>query len=391
MTATAQNAAALESAFEAFIERSTLLEASYRELQDKVQGLTARLHESQTARHRELLEKERLGDRLGRTLEALPGAVVVLDADGIICDSNSSAVDLLKEPLLGRPWAEIVQREFNSSQATDGDLVLADGRILSLQRRRLGAGEGDILLLTDVSDSRRTAAMLARQERLSAIGEMTARLAHQIRTPLASALLYASQLTPGDSSATSASGRVVARLRELDGIINDMLRFAGGVRDDDQVIDISRLLDDVVETARAHFSGDLDISIGFEPANYRLCGNYGALKGALGNLVDNAAAACGADGAIELGAQAGDGRLSLTVTDNGPGMPDAVAARIFEPFFTTRPQGTGLGLPVVRSVAEAHGGDVLVQSGDAGTTIALCLPVSVSDTPVRALREACHG
>ena len=104
--------------------------------------------------------------------------------------------------------------------------------------------------------------------------------------------------------------------------------------------------------------------------------NGTALKGALLNLVGNAVQACSDSPRVELGAVRSNNQICLTVTDNGDGIPDDIRRRVFEPFFTTRPQGTGLGLAVVRSVAEAHNGEVLVDSSSMGTTFAICLPAT---------------
>ncbi len=393
----ATHAATLESAFHAFNERSQLLESSYRELQQQVAQLTAQLQASQSARHRELLEKERLSEQLSRTLDALPGAVVMLDTFGTIIERNDNAAALLNQPLLGRPWAEIVKREFTPAGNADGELQLNDGRIISLQRRSLMAGQGEILLLTDVTESRRLGELLARHQRLSAIGEMTARLAHQVRTPLASALLYASQLPAAGSVQESLGTRIVARLRELDRMIDDMLQFAGGARHDDEDILVAALLHDVADTGRARCATDVRIVVSIADNTLRIAGNRGALKGALLNLLDNAAAACRRDGIVELGAVREADKLCLTVTDNGCGIPPNARAKIFEPFFTTRPQGTGLGLAVVRSVAAAHDGDVLVETSSSGTTFAICVPApaevrsfNVHEVATRPV-EACHG
>ncbi|MGB5245064.1 MAG: ATP-binding protein [Woeseia sp.] len=396
MTTSPTNRATLESAFHAFNEQSAQLASSYRDLQEKVRRLTAELQASQSARHRELLEKERLGEQLARTLDALPGAVVVLDANGIISERNDNAAALLNQPLLGRPWSEIVKREFTPADNADGELQLNDGRIISMQRRRLAAEQGEILLLTDVTDSRRMAELLARHQRLSAIGEMTARLAHQIRTPLASALLYASQLAPGTAAGDTAAGRIAERLRELDRMVNDMLQFAGGARHADEDISVAKLLREVADTGRARCPDEIHIVVSVADASLRVAGNRDALKGALLNLLDNAAAACRRNGIVELGAMRDGKRLCLTVTDNGCGIPPNARAQIFEPFFTTRPQGTGLGLAVVKSVADAHDGELVVESSSAGTTIALSLPApaAVNSINVRrvtaATREACN-
>ena len=94
----------------------------------------------------------------------------------------------------------------------------------------------------------------------------------------------------------------------------------------------------------------------------------------MSNLVNNAVEACGTAGRIELSGLVVDGRVCLTVTDDGPGIPAEIRARLFEPFFTTRPQGTGLGLAVVRSVAEAHEGQVHVHTSEGGTLFSISLP-----------------
>ncbi|MBT8085362.1 MAG: ATP-binding protein, partial [Woeseia sp.] len=83
-------------------------------------------------------------------------------------------------------------------------------------------------------------------------------------------------------------------------------------------------------------------------------------------------------------------RLCLTVTDNGPGIPPDIRTQMFEPFFTTKPQGTGLGLAVVQSVADAHDGDVLIDSTAGGTTVALCIPLQTSvNKDAQAWETAC--
>ncbi|MBT8076977.1 MAG: PAS domain-containing sensor histidine kinase [Gammaproteobacteria bacterium] len=383
MTASELNAESLRSAFRSFNQHSSLLEASYRKLQDKVAALTEELRESQSARHRELLDKERLGARLRRILETVPGAIIVLDGEGIIRQRNSVAVDLLNRPLLRRSWSEIVQREFIIGTDSDTDLRLRDGRILSLARRSLQSEPGEILLLTDVTDSRQTAELLQRQQRLSTIGEMTARLAHQIRTPLASAVLYSSQL----GSAENRRHRCIAeklesRLAEMGRMVDDMLRFAAGARDFGQDVVVRDLLESVVDNVEPQLDDDCTLRVELPDESLTLSGNQDALRAALLNLVGNAMQACGAGAEIEIGAVRGDGQICLSVTDNGPGVPLHLQDAVFEPFYTTRPQGTGLGLAVVRTIAEAHGGMVLLRSDAAGSTFCLSLPAGETESPV---------
>jgi two-component system sensor histidine kinase FlrB len=378
LVATAFDAEALQSAFARFNRQSGQLEASWRELKERVTTLTRELQVERSARHRELLDKERLGDRLAGMLEALPAAIIVIDGAGIIRELNDRATELLNRPLLGCPWSDIVRREFCAGRSADGELKLRDGRWLSLARRALPNEPGEILLLTDVTESRRMAELMHRHQRLSSIGEMTASLAHQIRTPLTSALLLASQLEKKNSEQRQIAARkITERLQDLAGMVDDMLRFAGGVRQVGESIPVAGLFQEVMEdvVARVHRSVTVTSEVP-ESTLTRLAikGNRGALKGALLNLVENAAQACCDGGRVELSAWQSFDSVWLAVTDNGHGIDPDTRARLFEPFFTTRPQGTGLGLAVVRSVAEAHDGQVLCHSGPGGTVFAIRIP-----------------
>ncbi len=370
---------------------ATRLEAVYAALQREVLTLNRQLAEARSQRLEQLLEKERLGNRLALLLESLPGAVIVLDGDGIIVECNTRAVEMLGRPLIGLTWAEVVDREFGAVRDSAGELRLPDGRWLALSRRSLGPEPGEILLITDVTETRRLQETAERQSRLSSMGEMTARLAHQIRTPLASALLYVSQIEQGASEPALTrrfAGRAITKLRELEQMINDMVVFAGGGRGTAEEFLVARLLEDAAEAAASELPGDAAVSVIMAEPGLTMSGNRPALAGALTNLVQNALQMAGDTARVELGAARTDaGEIWLTVTDNGPGVDEALRERIFEPFFTTRRQGTGLGLAVVRSVAAAHGGSVCVANHGDGAAFLLRLP-GIAGQPLLASRTA---
>ncbi len=376
MAATAMQAEELRNAFEVFNRQSTLLEASYRQLQDKVELLTRQLHDARSQRLQELEDKEHLSRHLANLLESMPGAILVIDGAGVIRECNSEARLLLNQPLLGCAWSAIVRREAGDDSGQDGNLRLRDGRWVSLSRRPLTEEQGEILLLADVTESREILQMHQRQERLTAIGEMTATFAHQVRTPLASALLYAAKLENGGDEQRRVAQKVTARLQDVGRMVNDMLGFAAGSRNSEESADVRMLLDGVRQTIEPHLGAEVTLNVDNETPSVRVAGNPDALKGAVLNLVTNACQACDDAGQVWLAARRSGGDVIIEVSDDGHGIDADALPRLFEPFFTTRPQGTGLGLAVVKAVATAQGGEVSVDSSSHGSVFTLRLPIA---------------
>jgi two-component system sensor histidine kinase FlrB len=228
-----------------------------------------------------------------------------------------------------------------------------------------------------------------RKERLAAMGEMAARLAHQLRTPLATALLYASQLAetslPAPERARFAT-KTVERLRDLERLIGDTLQFARGVGASFQPVAVTGLLRDAFRVIQPQVQvRGLEIELNDQSGRRALQGDRPALTAALVSLLDNAVRACVSGGRITLSATTDGDDIAIYVRDTGAGITPEVQARLFEPFFTTRRSGTGLGLAIVRSVAEAHGGTVSACSTPGvGSQFTLSLPlVPLSAAPVQ--------
>lgn len=227
------------------------------------------------------------------------------------------------------------------------------------------------------AETQRLREQAERNARLAAMGEMAAQLAHQLRTPLAAALLYAGNLeNPGlpEAGRISIAQKTVGRLKHLERLIQDMLLFARGEVLGREPFELAELLGELAHTfeplAR---SRGVDFALGEAPAGLQVTGNRKALAGALTNLLENALQAVADEGArISLGVTVADDHVAFLIRDNGRGMAPDVVARLFEPFFTTRAEGTGLGLAIARGVARAHGGGIDVASAPgAGTEFVL--------------------
>lgn len=379
------SASELRSAFEAFNQISEQLTRSYQELQGRVALLNEELARTRSEKLRQLAEKERLASRLEKLLEALPGGVLVLDREGVVREANPGARELLGEALVGVSWEAIAARAF---VAGSQELQLHDGRWLSLSSRALDGEEGRIVLLTDVTETRRLQEMLNHNRRLAALGEMSASLAHQIRTPLASVLLYLSQL---DHPSLDPQRRgqflekVRERLRHLEQMLDNMLAFARGDQAQQQPIRPEQLAEgfaQILQPQLAQRGGRLVVRD--RCRGELLLGNPDALLGALVNLGVNALQACEKTPALELCLEADQGMLHLSLADNGSGIPETLEEKIFEPFFTTRPNGTGLGLAVVKAVVEGHGGELSFERLSQGTRVHLRLPLAANGSALPA-------
>jgi two-component system sensor histidine kinase FlrB len=341
------------------------LDSSYRDLQGEVRRLTEELAASRSARLRELAEKARLLTRLSELVAALPGGVVLLDAAATVRDANPEALDLLGEPLFGESWSAITAR--NPALGPDGG---AGGRHLSVNGRPLGSSGEQVVLITDTTEMHELQQQLGRRQRLAAMGEMAARLAHQIRTPLSSTTLYLAQLARADLPAQQREricSRLGERLQHMEGLIESMLDFVRGDAPVRRHVPLGTVLGQMRESVVPQLPARTRLTI--TPVDNTLC-LYAAvddLAGALSNLVMNAVEAGGAGVHIDVWAGATSLRwLQLRVRDDGPGIAEEALPRIFDPFFTTRARGTGLGLAVVAMTVASHGGEIRARNRATG-------------------------
>lgn len=372
----------LHQAFQLFNEISEELVGSYRDLEDKVQHLSDEVEQVNQKRLKELAEKERLADRLKNLLRILPGGVVVLDSKGVVSEANQAAVDLLGEPLLGEKWLKIIKRSFAPKEDDGHEISLRDGRRISMSTRSLEAEPGQVILLTDQTETRKLQQNLSRHQRLSSLGKMVSSLAHQIRTPLSAAMLYgghlSSELSPDQTR--KFSHKLMSRLNNIERQIKDMLVFAKGeslLEDQLESGEFLAALKSATETIFKQPGVKCEWLNSAAGEAFRC--NQETLIGAVLNLVNNAvqASAQVADPKIKIVLEKHhDSHLKLYVEDKGPGFDNKLKEKLMEPFFTTKAQGTGLGLSVAKVVAKAHRGEFWIESEKAiGTKAGFLIPL----------------
>jgi two-component system, sensor histidine kinase FlrB len=381
----AAKSAELQRAFAMFNQVSAELTQAYEALQMRVASLTEELAVANGELRRQYQEKEALSERLSSLLDALPAGVVLLDPAALIIAVNPAAMVMFGAGMVGRHWGDVV-REYLEPTLTVGEWLLAQGRV-SIAESVLASAGGKILLIHDVTVAHQMKSELERSQRLAAMGEMAASLAHQLRTPLAAALLYTSNLGQAgisDEARARFSGKASGQLRRLERLIQDVLLFARGESMGRDIIPANDLLSEAAQTVEPLMrEAGLEFSVYEACRGVNVVGSRKALFGALVNLLENALQATPAGGKIFLSGKWTGDFLTLAVRDNGPGIAGETRARIFEPFFTTKGQGTGLGLAIALGVARAHGGSIeLFSEPSAGAEFVMTLPVVSAESGI---------
>lgn len=343
---------------------SQQLMGSYEKLEQRVNDLTSELESMSAQRLVELTEKERLANRLETLIQSLPAGVVVLDSSGLIVESNPTAEVLLEADLKNKAWRDVVAHCFVPREDDGHEVSNTKGRRISIVTCSLGI-DGQIILLTDQTETRRLQAELSRNERLSALGKVVSTLAHQVRTPLSSAMLYANHLcenTLNDTQRETFSHKLKSRLEFMERQVRDMLLFVKGdipLNDDITLAQLSQSLYDNIDPQLALYQAQCDFHVDEQPCTLKC--NHDALIGAILNLVTNSLQATSTP-LLNITMSLDDKYLIIQIVDNGPGIPLEKLRQVNDLFFTTKEQGTGIGLPVVKHIVEAHGGRFILSN-----------------------------
>lgn len=313
---------------------------------------------------------------LDEVFEKVTSAIIVLDKSGIVIRANECAKNMFQKDITNNKWIKVVKECFLPQKGEDHEATLFDGRKILVTTKPLTIGQ--LVVLTDVTVTCKLQERVSHMERLTSLGKMAASLAHQIRTPLSAAMLYAANLCNRalDMNARELFGKkLVDRLKDLENQVSDVLMFARSGEKIAENVSIQELVENARSNAEgvlARYNAKLDIRMDDVPMN--IIANKTALSGAISNLIVNALEAKANHLFMDVSQK--NGMVILKIADNGLGMEKEQVNKIFDPFYTTKSHGTGLGLAVVRSVVNAHQGRVgLVSEKNKGSCFSITLPL----------------
>ena len=361
--------------------------------------------------------KRQPDDRFFRHIvSSMRNGVIAIHRDGTLALMNDEAYRifaLTKQPLdAGRAFGDVFRERPDVARVLSGafelttlpnraelrlkDLDRVIGYTLSLVRDDEGSALGAVMFFKDLTLVEQQEERERLRDRLARLGEMAAGIAHELKNPLAGIEVMAGLLrrqVPDSVDAQSLLADILSEAKLANAIVVEMLEFVRPIRLQVEQTDVTEVLHQAVTLAENKVKrGDVEVTVNVEPGLPMIDGDQHQLCQVFTNLLTNAFEALNGRGevgvratieavhqdpAFNLDAHTPTPALVVDITDDGPGVPGEMSDRIFDPFFTTKPQGSGLGLPIVRKIVDAHDGRIdLTSELGRGTRFRVTLPVS---------------
>jgi two-component system NtrC family sensor kinase len=347
------------------------------------------------------LENARLVDLLSsakreweQTVDAITQAICIIDAQGTVRRANRVFAELVRTPVTaipGRPWlallppdwAEPVGRAVMERTPTTVELRAGEHPLMLSTIPLIDRGAA-VLVFEDQTDKRRLQDRLIQSEKMSAIGQLIAGVAHDLNNPLASVVGFSDFLAEASDVPPALLEPLQVIRQEAERaatIVKNLLSFARSQEGERNVQPIGPILQSTLALLRNQLMAHkVEATLDTEPDLPELEVNANQIKQVFVNLINNAAQAIASDkrsGRIWITAKRWLDGVAVTVADNGPGIPEEIAPHVFEPFFTTKEEGegTGLGLSICQGIVKEHGGRITLDTRPgAGVTFTVELP-----------------
>jgi two-component system sensor histidine kinase FlrB len=359
----------LEEAFAIFYAESQKLEAQQSALQEKINQLSDELQKS--------------NQRLGILVNAIPAGVILLE-NNIVLLHNPAVLHFLPSLCSGQSFE--IPPDWQPSIAPGEYLIgETDGPGSKAQKTvqviRIDEGIRSFIQIQDITANISLHQETQRENRLSAMGKMAAGIAHQFRTPLATALLYSSHLCD-DDLAPDMSKEFAQRLRkqllDLEKLSQEMLRFISNRPSKNILSSAQQIIDEAQDSIQALFeSKEVKLNVQCSiPSSAMLLVEPKSIPNALVAVLENALSVSKSKDTVQLQASVATKKLIISIKDQGPGIASTIIDSLFEPFSTTSANGTGLGLSIAKNTIEAHRGTIAVENSSHGATFKITLPIT---------------
>lgn len=395
----------LQKSFHEFNQATVRLQKAFTNLEQKFEEINKELEVKNEELKQTVAEKEEVKNYLRNILESLTTGVIVTDLKGRITTLNRCAESFLgfSQDQVAGEHIEVLFSEFSflefmiwprteHSRDTWNKVNMKDRIIeifMSPMKDEQAKIMGNVIILRDVTRIEKLEEMAKRTEKLAAMGEMAANIAHEIRNPLGSIELFTSLLMKDlkDEKNQGRLSHIITSVKNMDNKVSNLLLFTTQRNPVMRRINIHRILREVIQFSEAVIKQE-GIMLRAKYANVEpyVRGDAEMLKQVLLNILLNSIQAMSDGGSLCVetimphggeGESRDNGNVEIRISDTGVGIPRENLKKIFDPFFSTRERGSGLGLAIVHNIVHVHGGAIDVTSREKeGTVFSILFPLT---------------
>ncbi len=339
-----------------------------------------------------------------KTVDSISQAICIVDAHGTVRRANRAFADLIQlavTAIPGRPWIGLLPPTWSdpvaralAEPAANTVEIRAGERVLLLTAIPMAESGSAVLVFEDQTDRRRLQEQLIQSEKMSAIGQLIAGVAHDLNNPLASVVGFSDFLAEAADVPASLREPLQVIRQEAERaatIVKNLLSFARSREGERIRQPIRAVLESTLGLLRNQLMAQkVEATLDVEPGLPDVEVSVNQIKQVFVNIINNACQAIASDapsGRIWITAKRVRDHVVVSVTDSGPGMTEEIAAHAFEPFFTTKREGegTGLGLSISQGIVREHGGRITLETRPgSGATFTVELPVRPDIAPIAA-------
>ncbi len=339
-----------------------------------------------------------------KTVDSISQAICIVDAHGTVRRANRAFADLIQlavTAIPGRPWIGLLPPTWSdpvaralAEPAANSVEIRAGERVLLLTAIPMAESGSAVLVFEDQTERRRLQEQLIQSEKMSAIGQLIAGVAHDLNNPLASVVGFSDFLAEAADVPASLREPLQVIRQEAERaatIVKNLLSFARSREGERVRQPIRAVLESTLGLLRNQLMAQkVEATLDVEPGLPDVEVSVNQIKQVFVNIINNACQAIASDapsGRIWITAKRLRDHVVVSVTDSGPGMTEEIAAHVFEPFFTTKPEGegTGLGLSISQGIVREHGGRITLETRPrSGAIFTVELPVRPEIAPTAA-------
>ena len=386
----------LQQSFESFDRATMRLQNAFADLEEKFEAINKELDSKNVELQEALTEKEKISSYLQNIIESLATGVIVADLEGKTTIMNRCAegfTGFLREDAAGVNVNLLLENRFPSDPEGRFDLKHFDGGVgekIRLKGRKLEIFAsavktendeeiGMVIVLRDITRIEKLEERVKRTEKLAAMGETAANIAHEIRNPLGSIGLFASLLIKElkEKKNRDRASHIISAVKDMDNKISNLLMFARDQKPLMKDVSIHNVLKEIIIFSEQILGKEnIILTVNYEDVDPVIAGNAEMLKQVFLNLMLNAMQAMPGGGNLYIKTRIFGGNnkkkdfhnpiVEISFMDTGSGMPDENIKKIFDPFFTTKEKGTGLGLAIAHNIVDIHGGSIDVEKNNGG-------------------------